>query len=145
MLPDAHFSFAYTINVLEHLQDVDYYLHQLYRVLRPNGLLFVFVPAFNILWTSLDNEVGHVQRFTRRSLSHYLAGAKFKVEMSRYFNSAGFPAAITVRVLEAFGFFRYTPETVAFYDKMMLPISLAGDTFLSSIIGKNVIAIARKI
>ena len=145
LLPDAHFSFAYSINVFEHLHGVDYYLSQLHRVLRQNGLLFVFVPAFDILWTSLDNEVGHVQRFTRQSLCRYLEQAAFKVEMSRYFDSAGFPAAIAVKILEVIGLFRYTPETIGFYDKMILPISLAGDFFLSSFIGKNVIAIARKI
>jgi SAM-dependent methyltransferase len=145
LLPDTQFGFAYTINVLEHLRDVDYYLGQLHRVLRQNGLLFVFVPAFNLLWTSLDDEVGHVQRFTRRSLHRYLERAGFKVEKSRYFDSAGFLAAFAVKILEAFGLFRYSPETVGFYDKAILPISLAGDIFLSSLIGKNVIAIARKI
>ena len=144
LLPDTHFGFAYTISVLEHLHDVDYYLCQLHRVLRQNGVLFVFVPAFNVLWTSLDGEVGHVQRFTRRSLHRYLEQAGIKVEKSRYFDSAGFPAAIAVKVLEALGLFRYPPETVAFYDKAILPISLTGDIVLSSVIGKNVIAIARK-
>lgn len=145
LLPDTHFDFAYTVNVLEHLHDVDYYLTQIHRVLRQNGLLFIFVPAFDVLWTSLDNEVGHVQRFTRRSLRRHLEQAKFKVEESRYFNSAGFAAAFAVKLLEVFGLFRYSPKTVGFYDKAILPISLTGDFFLSSVIGKNVIAIARKI
>jgi len=145
LLPHTHFSFAYTINVIEHLHDVDYNLHQLHRVLRQNGVLFVFTPAFNLLWTSLDDEVGHFQRFTRRSLHQHLEHAGCKVEKSRYFDSAGFPAAFTVRMLEAFGLFRYSSGTVGFYDKVIFPISLTGDIFLSSLIGKNVIAIARKI
>src|SRR5262249_52032135 len=68
-LPDASFSYVYTINVLEHLADVRTSLLEIHRVLQPGGVLFVFVPAFNLLWTSLDDEVGHVQRFTTRSLA----------------------------------------------------------------------------
>jgi len=64
-----HYCVAYSINVLEHLHQPDWYLAELRRVLRPRGTLFVFVPAFDILWTSLDDEVGHVQRFTRQTLA----------------------------------------------------------------------------
>jgi len=141
---DNQFSFAYTINVLEHLHDVTVHARELHRVLQRDGRLFVFVPAFNLLWTSLDDEVAHVQRFTRRSLREVLQQAGFQVETLRYFDSAGFPAALAVKALERLGLFRYSPTTVGFYDRAILPISLAGDRFLSSVAGKNVIAIARK-
>jgi SAM-dependent methyltransferase len=143
-LPPERYDFVYTVNVLEHLDDLDRHVDALHRVLRPGGGLFVFVPAFAILWTSLDDEVGHVRRFTRTSLTRALSGRGFFVKHSRYFDSLGFPAALGVRVLESAGAFRYSPATVGFYDRALLPISLVGDRLLSGVLGKNVIAIASK-
>jgi SAM-dependent methyltransferase len=141
---DGYFDFVYTVNVLEHLHDLNGHLRQIHRALAANGRLFVFVPAFNMLWTSLDDEVAHVQRFTRTSLGQALARAGFELEATRYFDSAGFPAALTVKVLERLGLFQYSSTTVGFYDRAILPISLTGDYLLSSVVGKNVIATARK-
>jgi putative flippase GtrA/SAM-dependent methyltransferase len=140
-----HYAFVYTINVLEHLHDLDHYLAELYRVLRKGGRLFVFVPAFHVLWTSLDDEVEHIQRFTRQSLTANLENARFVIEASRYFDSAGFFAALTIRVLEKIGLFRYSSGTVSFYDWAILPVSLFGDCVLSRVVGKNVFAVARKL
>jgi putative flippase GtrA/SAM-dependent methyltransferase len=140
-----HYAFVYAINVLEHLRDLDHYLAELYRVLRKDGRLFVFVPAFHVLWTSLDDEVKHVQRFTRQSLTANLENARFAIETSRYFDSAGFFAALTVRMLEKVGLFRYSSGTVGFYDRAVLPVSLFGDCILSRVVGKNVFAVARKL
>jgi SAM-dependent methyltransferase len=143
-LPAGRYDFIYTVNVLEHLEDLSYHVAELCRVLRPGGRLFVFVPAFTTLWTSLDDEVGHVRRFTRRTLTLALADGGFAVEESRYFDSLGFIAALGVRLLEKIGAFRYSPETVGFYDRVLLPASLLGDGTFSRFLGKNVVAVARK-
>lgn len=143
-LATERYSLIYTINVLEHLHDLDHDLAELYRVTRPGGRLFVFVPAFNIIRTSLDDEVGHVQRFTRKTLATFLSRAGFETETSRYFDSLGFFSALIVRGLEAIGLFKYSPATIGFYDKAILPLSMIGDHLMSGIIGKNVIAVARK-
>jgi putative flippase GtrA/SAM-dependent methyltransferase len=139
-----HYCVAYSINVLEHLHKLDWYLAELHRVLRPGGTLFVFVPAFDILWTSLDDEVGHVQRFTRRTLVGVLAQAGFELESLRYFDSIGFVAALAVRLLEKLRLFRYSRGSVGFYDKAIFPFSQLGDHFLSNVVGKNLIAVTRK-
>ena len=82
--------------------------------------------------------------FRRASLTRVLSRHGLAVEQSRYFDSLGFPAALGVRVMERLGAFRYSPGTVGFYDRALLPISLAGDRLLSGFLGKNVIAVASK-
>ena len=143
-LPTERYDFVYTVNVLEHLDDLGYHVAELCRVLRPGGRLFVFVPAFTVLWTSLDDEVGHVRRFTRRTLTVALADGGLAVEESRYFDSLGFMAALGVRLIEKIGAFHYSPETVGFYDRVLLPASLLSDGMFSRFLGKNVVAVARK-
>lgn len=144
-LAAERYALVYTINVLEHLGELDYYLAELYRVLRRGGRLFVFVPAFDILWTSLDDEVEHIQRFTRRSLSAHLERAGFVIESLRYFDCLGFFGALAARILEKVGLFSYSAGTIGWYDRAILPISLVGDSILSRMVGKNLIAVARKI
>ena len=136
--------FVYTVNVLEHIADLDAELVELRRVLRRDGLILVFVPAFELLWTSLDDEVGHVRRFTRRSLGEALNRAGFAIARMEYFDCIGFPAALAVRVLEALGMFRYQPKTVSFYDGHIFPISRALDGMFRYVLGKNLVAIARR-
>jgi SAM-dependent methyltransferase len=143
-LPNEAYDCVYTINVLEHLARLDQELAEICRVLRPGGTLFAFVPAFQTLWTSLDDEVRHVRRFTRRTLTDTLRRSGLEIEASRYFDSLGFVAALGVRVLERFGLFRYSPRSVGFYDKMLFPVSKVADRACFPLFGKNVVALARK-
>jgi SAM-dependent methyltransferase len=141
---DAHYDFAYTINVLEHIGQLDQACGELFRVLHPGGRLFVFVPAFPLLWTSLDAEVGHVCRFTRRSLRRVLESSGFRIIRLEFFDCLGFPAALGVRVLESLGLFRYSRTTIGAYDRYVFPISHELDRFLRRVVGKNLLAIAER-
>lgn len=143
-VPNESFDFAYTVNVLEHILEVDEACAHLARVLKPNRKLFIFVPAHKILWTSLDDEVQHVRRFDRRSLQLLLERAGFRVEHMKYFDSLGFPAALGVRILELVNLFRYGSGSVGFYDHYLFPVSQQLDRLLKGTIGKNLIAIATR-
>jgi SAM-dependent methyltransferase len=138
------YDLVYAINVLEHIEDLNKSLAGIRTALKPGGRFFVFVPAFALLWTSLDDECGHIQRFTRSSLRKALTDAGFEIEQQRYFDSLGFPAALAVRALETVGLFRYSPDTVGFYDRAIFPLSKRLDRVTSGLLGKNVLAVARR-
>ncbi len=138
------YDFIYSVNVLEHIHDLESEVKELRRVLRPGGVLFVFVPAFRMLWTSLDTEVGHVTRFTRSGLVTTLEHGGFGVQRVAYFDSLGFPAALTVRLLEKFRAFSYGGGTVGFYDSYVFPLSRILDAGFQHFLGKNLIAFATK-
>ena len=143
-VPNESFDFAYTVNVLEHILELDEACAHLARVLKPNRKLFIFVPAHKVLWTSLDDEVQHVRRFDRRSLRLVLERAGFRIEHMKYFDSLGFPAALAVRILELVNLFRYGSGSVGFYDRYLFPVSRQLDRLFKGTIGKNLIAIASR-
>ena len=143
-VPTESFDFVYTVNVLEHIVELDQACGHLSRVLKPNRKLFVFVPAHEILWTSLDDEVQHVRRFDCQSLRLTLERAGFHIDQITYFDSLGFLAALGIRALETFGLFRYNSATVGFYDRYLFPISRRLDRLLNGRIGKNLIAVASR-
>ena len=140
----GEYDFLYSINVIEHIADRDEALSHLYRVVRPGGTIFIFVPAFEMLWSSLDTEAGHVTRFTRSRLAAAFKKAGFQIDRIEYFDSLGFPAALGVRLMEAVGLFRYNPASVRLYDRAIFPVSRMLDKVFRKLLGKNLILVARK-
>ena len=68
------------LDVLEHLEDDEQAARELRRVLRPDGVLVVAVPADPALWSAHDDAVGHLRRYTEESLRTLLTGAGFEIE-----------------------------------------------------------------
>jgi SAM-dependent methyltransferase len=143
-VPSETFDFVYTVNVLEHIEALDETCDELLRVLKPGARLFVFVPAHEILWTSLDEEVQHVRRFSRHSLRLALEQAGFCIEDMRHFDCLGFPAALGVRALERLNLFSYGDGTVGLYDRYLFPISQQPDRLFNGWLGKNLIAVVSR-
>jgi SAM-dependent methyltransferase len=141
---DESYGFIFSINVIEHIDDIDRCAEQLLRALKPGGRLFIFTPAFNCLWTSLDTEVGHVRRFSAKEIKTVFCRIGFEVERLHYFDSLGVAALLGVRLAECVGVFKYTSNSIGFYDGICFPISQLLDHVLSFFIGKNIAAILVK-
>lgn len=76
--PDASCDVLTLLDTLEHVADLPA-LQEAFRVLRPNGVLLVSVPAFPSLWSERDTRAGHHRRYTRQSLRAVLREAGFEV------------------------------------------------------------------
>jgi SAM-dependent methyltransferase len=140
--PDASVDGVYTLNVLEHIEDDLAALRGLRRCLVPGGRLFVYVPAFPVLYSRMDQRVGHFRRYRRAELSAKLAAAGFAVERIAYADSLGFPAALAYRLF-ARGTGELQPASVALYDRWVFPLSRALDHLVHRWFGKNLLAVAR--
>jgi SAM-dependent methyltransferase len=138
---DASVDYVYSINVLEHIECDDHVLRELRRKLRPGGRLFVYVPAFQLLYSSMDRLVGHHRRYDQRGLCKVLTEAGFVVQSSRYVDSLGFLASLIYKMLPSREG-AITPSQVASYDKWVLPISLLVDRAVGRWIGKNLVTVA---
>jgi SAM-dependent methyltransferase len=143
-LPDGSFDYAYTLNVLEHIEDDVSALRVLRGKLNVGGRLLVYVPAFPILFTSMDRKVGHVRRYTRRTLRECVEAAGFVVDDVRYADSLGFLATLAFKLV---GNDRgeLNSRAVRLYDQLAFPLSRALDSVAHRWLGKNLALIAHKI
>lgn len=71
-------------DVLEHLADDHAVLTSLARLLRPDGRLYLTVPAYSWLWSDDDVLTGHHRRYTRGSLTRVVEGAGLVLETDTY-------------------------------------------------------------
>jgi len=143
-LEEAAFDFAYTLNVLEHIDDDAAALTTLRTKLKPGSRLLVYVPAFQVLYGPMDRKVGHLRRYRRLDLVRCVRKAGFTVERSRYADSLGFFAALAFRLLRREATGELNPAHIRLYDRWAFPLSLVLDTIAWPFFGKNVIVVARR-
>ena len=140
---DSSVDFIYTLNVLEHISDDGAALRQLHRKLRPGGKLLVYVPAFQLLYSSMDTLVGHYRRYNKAALRSIVQQAGFEVDRAAYADSIGYFASLVYKGLPGRDG-TITPGSVALYDRWIFPVSRALDAVVSPWLGKNVYLVARR-
>jgi SAM-dependent methyltransferase len=91
---DGHYSCVFAFNVLEHIPDHVAALQHAARLVRPGGAVVMFVPAFPVAMSRFDRRVGHVRRYTKRTLREAFLAARLHVEVLHYVNAPGLPAWI---------------------------------------------------
>lgn len=87
------------LDVLEHIEDDEAFLHNLHRHLSAEGRLLIAVPAFKVLWSSEDDAAGHFRRYRLRELRCKVQSAGFDVLLASYFYQFLFLPILLVRVL----------------------------------------------
>jgi SAM-dependent methyltransferase len=95
---DCSFDIATALDVIEHLDDDYIALKELWRVLKPGGILVVSVPAYRFLWTYWDDILGHRRRYTTGMLREVAKKAGFRVRKVSYSNALTLAPAMAVRL-----------------------------------------------
>lgn len=96
---DAAFDLVTGLDVVEHLDDDIAGLREMRRVLRPDGRVVLFVPAFMFLWGVQDDISHHRRRYTLPELTEKLGAAGLKVERASYANITFFVPILIGRTL----------------------------------------------
>ena len=137
------YSLIFTSNVLEHIEDDVAALQSLQEKLSPDGWLLIYVPAFEAIWTRMDNKVGHYRRYRQADLKAKLTQAGYVVHKSHYCDSLGFILAFIFKFI---GNESGEPSswTLKFFDRVLLPFSKFMDLFCSPFFGKNVFVLAQR-
>jgi len=141
-LPDGAFDYAYTLNVLEHIEDDVGVLRQLHRKLSGVGRILIYVPAWPVLYTSMDRKVGHIRRYTRSTLVDCVSAAGFAVERVGYVDSIGFLATLLFKLLGNDDG-NINRSALATYDRFVFPVSRTLDFLVRRWFGKNLLLVGR--
>ena len=143
---DEKFNVIYTSNVLEHIENDLQSLIQLRDKLEPDGLIVIYVPAFMLLYSGLDESVGHYRRYSKKELVQKVAEAGFNLKKCEYVDTIGFPASLAIRFLGYKGIGNVGGNrSLAIYDRWIFPISRFLDVVgFKYLFGKNLLLIAQK-
>jgi len=142
-MQDESFDYIYTLNVLEHIDDDTGTLRQLHSKLARNGTILVYVPAFPVLYSSMDAKVGHVRRYTRARLEAPVVQAGFRVRELAYVDSLGFFATLVFKAFDS-NDGAVNVRALKAYDRIGFPVSRVFDLVTSRWFGKNLILVACK-
>lgn len=142
-IDDNSLDYLYSMNVLEHINDDQMILHLMNRKLKPGGRLLLYVPAFEILFSSMDSKVGHYRRYTRYSLARVAQQAGFTVISSRYTDAIGFVLTLLYKLVGSKSG-DLNVRALVLYDRFLFPLNRIMDKLLGSFIGKNVLIVCVK-
>jgi SAM-dependent methyltransferase len=85
-------------DVLEHINEDEQVLREMYRAAKPGGGIVVTVPQHAFLWSHVDETAGHVRRYRARDLTGKISRAGFRVVRATSFVSLLLPLMLASRV-----------------------------------------------
>jgi SAM-dependent methyltransferase len=98
-LPDQSVDLVIATDVVEHVDDDQAAVAEIYRVLRPGGIVLFTVPAFPSLWGLQDEVSQHHRRYRMRQFLKIIDVAKFQVTNKFHFNYILFSPIFLARQL----------------------------------------------
>jgi SAM-dependent methyltransferase len=129
-------------NVLEHVVDDGACLRAMFALLRPGGILALYVPARPELYGEFDREVGHQRRYRRGELRDKVERAGFVIQTLKYRNLVGTAGWFLMgRFLKkrAVG-----KGSVRIYDRLIFPVSRFVEDLVAPPYGLNLLCLATK-
>ncbi len=143
---DSDADLIFSSNVLEHIENDLLVMKDLKNKLNVSGKLFLYLPAKMILWSKMDEQVGHYRRYEIKDLKKKCEIAGLKIEALHYADSIGFFASFAIKL---FGYNKTSGigslSSLKFYDEWIFPFSKFLDSIgLKYLFGKNLILVASK-
>ena len=128
------------VNVLEHIQQDSAALRSLATLVEPGGNIVLWVPGYMQLYGDFDRRVGHVRRYTPRTLRAAIVGAGLVCREVRPVNLLG-GVAWWVAVRRG-GVGAPDPRLLAIYDRTVVPVTSTVERWVTPPFGQSVLAVA---
>jgi SAM-dependent methyltransferase len=137
----APVSTVVAINVLEHIDDDTGALRTVAALVEPGGRIVLWVPAYMQLYGDFDRAVGHVRRYTPRTMTAAIRNAGLGPVLVKPVNLLGGIAWwATVR---RGGVGTPNPRLVRIYDRFVVPVTRTVESRVTPPFGQSVLAVAR--
>jgi len=136
------FDFAFSFNVLEHIEDDRTAVKKMVDYLKPEGWLFLYIPAMLCLYGSIDKELCHYRRYNKAMIRELFLGLPAQIVDMEYCNMIGALGWFyTNRILKRKSQSR---DMVSFYDKYIFPVAHASERYLPKIFGANLFVLVKR-
>ncbi|MBI5659360.1 MAG: methyltransferase domain-containing protein [Nitrosomonadales bacterium] len=120
------FSLIGAFDVLEHIEEDESVLAQMYQACKPGGGIVLTVPQHRWLWSRVDDFAHHKRRYTRAELIEKVTRASFRIEYATSFVSLLLPLMLASRGLKKSG---------ANMDKQMEEVGLKIGRLTNAVLG----------
>lgn len=98
-LPDNSINAIGAFDVVEHLENPDVLLLEIYRVLKPGGVFICSVPAYECLFSDFDISIGHYRRYSKPALISLISKSQLELVKAEFlFGFLVLPAFVLRRV-----------------------------------------------
>ena len=94
----SHFDAIGAFDVIEHIQEDELAISEMYKALKPSGTLFLTVPQHPSLWSKVDVFARHMRRYRRRELINKLKYSGFEIVRVTSFVSLLLPLFVASRL-----------------------------------------------
>ena len=84
----------FSSNVLEHIEDDISVLRDMSQQLKTTGKIFLYLPAKMLLWSELDEKVGHYRRYEYTELKDKCYQVGLRIDAIHFADSVGFFASL---------------------------------------------------
>jgi SAM-dependent methyltransferase len=129
------------MNVLEHIADDAQALRDLAACVEPGGRIVIWVPGYMQLYGDFDRLVGHVTRYTPKSLRRAVESAGLTVEVCKPVNFIGGVAWwLAVRRCRVG---HVNPRVASLYDMTVVPVTRVLERIIRPPFGQTVFCVAR--
>jgi SAM-dependent methyltransferase len=147
--PEWTFDLITALDVIEHIEDDRAAVASMVSMLRPDGLMILTVPAFELLWDHHDDINHHFRRYTVSKLRSVLEGQGLKVLQLRYAFRSLFLPKLVVRLVNLSRFTKVAQHGIPAdpINKFMCSLCLAEDRLLRRVpipFGTSVLAVLHK-
>tara|TARA_A100001011_G_scaffold265738_1_gene274596 strand:+ start:974 stop:1651 length:678 start_codon:yes stop_codon:yes gene_type:complete len=132
-----------SLNVLEHIENDQEIVKDIYNLLKKDGKLLLYVPSSNLVWSNLDVLVNHVRRYDKKGLKNLLSRAGFEVEQIYYVDFIGWSVLLFSKLIRME--LEFDKRKIKFYDQYIFIIFKFFDKLFKNIIGKNLFVVAKKL
>lgn len=86
---DRDFDSTVCVNVLEHIENDEKALKNIYELLKVEGYLILLVPAHKFLYGKIDESIGHYRRYEAKEVIALLTKTGFKIISNKKINLLG--------------------------------------------------------